>query len=121
VSRLARYLLWQAPGWVIVAAVVATICWLGQLPAWLVWLGVAAAVIKDLVMYRAFRDTLRPPPGLVGARGRAVERLGPAGYVRVDGELWRAEAVDGEIAAGTEVVVREARGLTLRVDVVERP
>jgi membrane-bound ClpP family serine protease len=68
-------------------------------------------------MYRVVRHTLDPPRGpLLGARGRAVERLDPSGYVRVDGELWRAEAMDGEIAAGAQVVVREADGLTLRVE-----
>jgi membrane protein implicated in regulation of membrane protease activity len=118
-SRLARYLLWQAPGWIIVAAALATLCWLAGLPAWIVGLGVTAVVVKDLVMYRAVRDTLQPPTGLVGARGRAVERLAPAGYVKVDGELWRAEAVGGEIAAGAAIVVRETRGLTLRVDAAE--
>jgi membrane protein implicated in regulation of membrane protease activity len=115
-GRFGRYVLWQVPGWIIAAAAIATLCWLAELPAWLVWAGVGAAVLKDLVMYRTVRDTLRPPTGLIGARGRAVERLAPGGYVKIEGELWRAEASRGEIAAGAEVVVREAHGLTLRVD-----
>jgi membrane protein implicated in regulation of membrane protease activity len=119
-SSLTRYLLWQAPGWIIVAAALATLCWLATLPAWIVGVGVAAVVVKDLVMYRAIREALQPPPAPVGLRGRAVERLAPAGYVRIDGELWRAEAVRGEIAAGADVVVREVRGLTLRVEAADR-
>jgi membrane protein implicated in regulation of membrane protease activity len=115
--RLGRYLLLQAPGWIAVAAALAVLSWLAGLPAWIVAVGVAAVVVKDALMYRVVRHTLDPPRGrLLGARGRAVERLDPSGYVRVDGELWRAEAVGGEIAAGGEVVVREADGLTLRVE-----
>jgi membrane protein implicated in regulation of membrane protease activity len=116
-SRLARYLLWQAPGWIAVAAALAVLGWLAGLPAWVVPVGVAAVVVKDLAMYRVVRHTLDPPrTRLLGARGRAVERLAPVGYVRVDGELWRAETTGREVAAGAEVVVREVNGLTLRVE-----
>jgi membrane protein implicated in regulation of membrane protease activity len=117
VSRFGRYLLWQVPGWVVVAAGLAVLQWLAELPAWIVPAGVAAFMVKDLAMYRVVRDALLPPPdALVGARGRAVERLAPGGYVKIEGELWRAETSGGEIAAGADVIVREARGLTLRVE-----
>jgi membrane protein implicated in regulation of membrane protease activity len=116
-SRVRRYLLWQAPGWIAVTAALAVLRWLADLPAWIVPVGVAAVVGKDLAMYRVLRHTLEPPRArLLGARGRAVERLAPGGYVRVDGELWRAETSAGEIAAGAEIVVREAHGFTLRVE-----
>jgi membrane protein implicated in regulation of membrane protease activity len=115
-----RYLLLQAPGWLAVAAALAALHWLTGWPAWIVPAGLALSVAKDLVMYRVYRDTLRAPrPGLLGARGRAVERLAPRGYVRVQGELWRAETTAGPIEAGTEIVVRETRGLTLRVGPAE--
>jgi membrane protein implicated in regulation of membrane protease activity len=118
--RFARYLLLQVPGWVAVAAALAVLSWLADLPAWIGPVGVAAVVVKDLAMYRVVRHTLDPPRArLLGARGRAIERLAPAGYVRVEGELWRAETIGGEIAAGTEVVVRELNGLTLRVEAVD--
>jgi membrane protein implicated in regulation of membrane protease activity len=116
-SRLARYLLGQVPGWIMVTALLSALHWLADLPAWIVPAGLALAMAKDLAMYRVMRPTLDPPPArLLGARGRAVERLAPRGYVRVDGELWRAEAATGAIEAGAPVVVREADGLTLRVE-----
>jgi membrane protein implicated in regulation of membrane protease activity len=119
-SRFARYLLLQAPGWITVAAALAVLGWLASLPAWIVPVGVAAVIVKDLAMYRIVRHTLDPPgTRLLGARGRAVERLAPVGYVRVDGELWRAETTGAEIAAGAEIVVRELNGLTLRVEATE--
>jgi membrane protein implicated in regulation of membrane protease activity len=115
--RFGRYLLLQAPGWLAVAAALAVLGWLAGLPAWVVPAGVGVVALKDLLMYRVVRHTLDPPRArLLGARGRAVERLAPGGYVRVDGELWRAETAGGEIPAGAEVVVREANGLTLRVE-----
>jgi len=116
VSRFTRYLLWQAPGWIAVAGALAALAWLFALPGWILPLGVAVVVAKDLAMYRVVRDTLQPPPGLAGARGRAVERLAPTGYVKIGGELWRAETTGPAIQAGAEVVVRAVDGLTLRVE-----
>lgn len=115
--RFRRYLLWQAPSWAAVGAALLALSGLADLPLWIVPLGVAAFVTKDMLMYPVVRHTLEPPrTRLVGARGRAVERLAPVGYVRVDGELWRAETSGAEIEAGTPIVVREASGLTLRVE-----
>jgi membrane protein implicated in regulation of membrane protease activity len=111
------YLAWQAPNWVAVAAALVLLRWLADLPVWIVPVGVAVVIVKDLAMYRVLRPTLQPPRArLVGARGRAIEPLAPVGYVRVEGELWRAEAAGAPIAAGTDVVVCEANGLTLRVE-----
>jgi membrane-bound ClpP family serine protease len=119
VSRFTRYVLWQAPGWIAVAGALAVLCWLFALPAWILPVGVAAFVAKDLAMYPIVRGTLQPPAGLVGARGRAVDRLAPGGHVKIAGELWRAETTGGEIESGVEIVVREVRGLTLRVEAIE--
>jgi membrane protein implicated in regulation of membrane protease activity len=116
VSRFTRYLLWQAPGWIAVAGALAALCWLFAMPLWILPLGVGVVVVKDLAMYPIMRDTLRPPAGLVGARGRAVERLAPTGYVKIAGELWRAETTSAAIPAGASVVVRAVHGLTVRVE-----
>jgi membrane-bound ClpP family serine protease len=114
-----RYLLWQVPGWLLVGLLLMMLCALAGLSLWIVVLGVAAFVVKDVLMYRVVGSSFEPArEGLLGARGRAVERLAPGGWVRVEGELWRAETVGGEIEAGAEIVVRGARGLTLRVEAV---
>ena len=120
-SLFTYYLAWQAPSWIAVAAALMLLRWLADLPAWIAPVGVAVVIVKDLAMYRVLRHTLQPPRArLIGARGRAVEPLAPVGYVRVEGELWRAEAVGTSIAAGTDVVVCEANGLTLRVELAGR-
>lgn len=116
-SPFVRYLILQSPGWLAITAALAALHWLTAWPPWIIPAGLVLFVAKDLAMYRVYRETLRPPrPPLVGARGRAIERLAPRGYVRIEGELWRAETDGPVIDAGTEVIVREAHGLTLRVD-----
>jgi membrane-bound serine protease (ClpP class) len=116
-SRFVRYLLLQLPGWLTLAAALAALHWLTGWPAWLVLAGLGIFILKDVVMYRFYRHTLEPPPPhLVGARGRAVERLAPRGYVRIEGELWRAETSHPPIDPGTEIIVRAKQGLTLHVD-----
>jgi membrane protein implicated in regulation of membrane protease activity len=52
---------------------------------------------------------------LVGKTGVAIGQLWPDGQVKVGGELWRARCAGG-CDAGTRVVVRAVRGLTLDVD-----
>jgi membrane protein implicated in regulation of membrane protease activity len=119
-SPFVRYLLLQIPGWLAVTAALAALHWLTAWPLWIVPVGLAVFVAKDVAMYRIYRDTLRPPTGLVGARGRAVERLAPHGYVRIEGELWRAQTDGPPLDAGTEIIVRKTQGLTLHVTATPR-
>ena len=56
-----------------------------------------------------------PIERLVGAQGKTVETLAPLGYVRIAGELWRAETDTGSVAADTLVDVIGANGLVLQV------
>ena len=53
---------------------------------------------------------------LIGEVGKVVEDLDPEGVIKLHGELWRAESLDGErIPAGTRVKVVRVDGLTLIV------
>lgn len=116
-----RYLLLQLPGWCVVAAVLVALCHWMELP-----IAVATAlfllwVVKDALMFPVVRKSYEagtsPADHLIGARGIASQRLDPRGYVRVRGELWRAELVPGAdpVPEGAEVVVRTVRGFTLIV------
>lgn len=53
--------------------------------------------------------------GMIGAEGISVTVLKPAGQVRVQGEIWSAESVEGNIAQDTKVIVTEIHGLLLKV------
>jgi membrane-bound serine protease (ClpP class) len=54
---------------------------------------------------------------MIGRRGIVTGRLDPEGYVRVRGELWRAETVENErpLEEGQSVTVVGVSGLKLYV------
>jgi membrane protein implicated in regulation of membrane protease activity len=121
-TRFTRYILFQVPGWLF-----ATLLLLG-LSQWLdfslrvvailllVWMG------KDFLLYPFFRtaydtNVKTGAERLIGACGEVRRQLAPQGYVRVDGELWRAEttAQHSPILPGSVVRIIGVRGLTLLV------
>lgn len=116
---LGRYLVWQAPGWLVVAAAALGTAALVGLPWWLAALATGLFVVKDLALYPAMRAVFRAPAGPrpIGARAEVTEALTPIGWVRVDSELWKARARGGEpVPAGRTVRVVAAAGLTLIVE-----
>jgi membrane protein implicated in regulation of membrane protease activity len=79
-------------------------------------------MVKYVVVFSfVWRAYDRPRPGdvtsLIGTEGIAEERLDPSGYVRVHGELWRAEVIGKTMAVekGQTVLIERADGLTLLV------
>lgn len=121
---LRRYLLWQLPSWIVAALVLLWLTQLIDLSPWIAAVLFWLFVFKDIALYPAMRGVFSPSPFRarpIGARGEAIEPLNPVGYVRVNGELWRAEArgPGRPIAAGTAVVVRDGHGLTLIVENAE--
>ncbi len=57
---------------------------------------------------------------MVGKRGRVVEALRPEGIIVVDGEYWRAVNINGEPIEEGEVIIRDYRGLELRVSRLDK-
>ncbi len=123
---LAKYLLFQIPGWLAGAVILVALVEFDVLPRWgagLLFLGLLA---KDLVLYRYFRiaytpATLHGTAALVGKEGTAEETLDPEGYVRVSSERWRARLIQGAapVARGSKVRIRSVEELTLRVEGAE--
>lgn len=125
ISRAAeRYILLQLPGTVLlVVALILARRWV-DIPAWLFWGLIVLWVGKDVVLFPFVRRAYEPQEDgnpLVGARGVAAERLAPSGFIRIGGELWKAEAAEGHraIEPGDAVEVRDSRGLTLIVEPYE--
>jgi membrane-bound serine protease (ClpP class) len=58
---------------------------------------------------------LTGPETIVGRRAVARSALAPAGFVFMDGEYWAAEAEDGEVQPGENVIVTAIKGLRLTV------
>lgn len=76
--------------------------------AWLAW---------SVVAYRSCTGALRKKPteGMIGRKGKVVNKLAPEGLVKIGGELWTAESENGEIQPGVEVIVVKQDRLKLLV------
>lgn len=121
-SVFRRYILLQVPGWALTGVVaIALASWAGL--DWRIALGLwLAYVAKDFVLYpflrRAYEtNAAAGAAALVGKTGIATQDLDPGGYIRIRGELWRAELAPGfrPVRAGAPVRVISAHGLTLTV------
>jgi membrane-bound serine protease (ClpP class) len=65
------------------------------------------------------RFKLTGPEALIGKVGVAITDVSPKGEVRVEGEIWRAETVSGDIAKGEQVNVKALKGLVVMVERVQ--
>jgi membrane-bound serine protease (ClpP class) len=62
------------------------------------------------------KPALVGPESLVGKTSIAATNLSPEGEVRVDGIIWRARSISGNVVAGESVKVRSREGLVLLVE-----
>jgi len=53
--------------------------------------------------------------GIIGEIGETISNLEPEGQIRIHGELWNAESLDGSISKGTKVKVTQVSNLKLMV------
>jgi membrane protein implicated in regulation of membrane protease activity len=118
-----RYMLYQVPGVVLLYLLLILARRAVTLPTWFIWSLVAFWVIKDLILFpavwRAYDQGRRDDSSsMVGCQGIAEDRLDRSGYIRVHGELWKAEVVgkSPSIGKGEKVTVRGIRGLKLFVE-----
>jgi membrane-bound serine protease (ClpP class) len=82
-------------------------------PAIVVFAGFVTLIVR-LVIQAQRRRATTGAEGLIGQQGRAETALTPEGWVKVQGELWRASA-DEPIGAGERISVVSMNGLALRV------
>lgn len=67
------------------------------------------------------RGKLTGAEAMIGKAGVAVSDLTPKGEVRVEGVVWRAESMSGEVAKGDRVTVKSIRGLVVLVEKAQTP
>lgn len=88
------------------------------------WQVIVSIVVSTLAFFLfaiglGIKAQMRKPTtgveGLVGETGEAISGLNPEGRVRVHGEIWRAESLDGKIRSGTKITVAEVSNLKLKV------
>jgi membrane-bound ClpP family serine protease len=117
-----RYALYQIPDVAIFALILFMLHqWVGLSLGWVIGL-VSLWMVKYVFVFSfVWRAYDKPRPGdvtsLIGTQGIAEERLDPSGYIRVHGELWRAEVIGKTMAIekGQPVLIETAYGLTLLV------
>jgi len=83
------------------------------LPVILVFAAFTIALVR-LVLQSQHRKAQTGREGLLAQRGQAESDLAPEGWVRVQGERWRARASE-PVTAGETIVVEAVEGLLLRV------
>jgi membrane protein implicated in regulation of membrane protease activity len=117
-----RYALYQIPDITIFVLILFMLHQWVDLSLWLYIGFVSLWMVKYLLVFTFVWPAYdRPRPGdvksLIGTEGIAEERLDPSGYIRVHGELWRAEVIGKTIPIekGQTVLIERACGLTLLV------
>ena len=118
-----RYILLNIPELAAVILILIIIQHWVVLPGWLFGSIIVFWIVKDALLFpfvwRAY-DWERPgrSRSMIGERSIAKERLAPAGYVQVHGELWRAVKIDDgpPIETGQTVKIVKMEGLTLFVE-----
>ncbi len=53
--------------------------------------------------------------GLINEIGEAMTDLGPLGSIKIHGEIWNAESLDGNIPKGTKIIVTGISNLKLQI------
>ena len=83
---------------------------------------VIGAIVLAKVIESMKRERKAGIETLVGLTGRVVSvEQGGVLYIELEGELWKAKSLGGNVKEGDYVVVRGYRGLTLLVEKTEPP
>ncbi len=117
-----RYALYQIPDMAIFVLILFMLHQWVDLSLWLYIGLVSLWMVKYVLVFTFVWPAYdKPRPGdvksLIGIEGIAEECLDPSGYIRVHGELWRAEVIGKTIPIekGQTVLIERACGLTLFV------
>ncbi len=65
------------------------------------------------------RQKLTGPEAMMGKIGIAITDLKPDGDIRVQGEIWRAHSISGDVEKGEQVIVKALNGLVVTVEKVQ--
>ena len=83
-------------------------------------LGTFVFITHKVIIPSFHKEQVTGSEGMIGMEGKVVEPLNPSGFVRVEGELWKAKAAGEDIAAGEDVEILGLKKLTLEVKRKER-
>jgi membrane-bound ClpP family serine protease len=118
-----RYLLFQIPQWFVLALFLWLLIDQNAAPLWATQVFFIVWVLKDLAIYpwvrRAYEtDVKTGAERLIGATGITQEPLDPEGFIKINGELWKArvDAANQPVDRNSRVKVRATSGLILLVE-----
>jgi len=83
-------------------------------------LGSFVFIVHHALVPSLGRRSVTGAEGMIGQSALVTDALDPNGTVMVNGELWRARCLDGEIAIGEDVEIISVERLSLEVRRLER-
>jgi membrane-bound serine protease (ClpP class) len=111
---LGSFLEFPLPGWQLLAAQSVETGRESLISVALVMSGIFGFVVYKVAQARRMK-VKGGPEELVGKVGTAMSVLAPKGEVRIEGQIWRAESITGEVKEGEQVEIVGREGLTLKV------
>ena len=111
---LGSFLEFPLPGWELLAPQSVASARETLVSVALVMSGIFGVIVYKVAQARRM-GVKAGPEQLIGKIGRVTRSFTPIGDVRVDGQVWRAEATGGEVKEGDQVEIVGREGLILKV------
>ena len=111
---LGSFLAFPLPGWELLSSKAIASARQTLITVALVMSAIFAFVVYKVAQARRMK-VKGGPEQLIGMAGTAISPLTPRGEVRVEGQIWKAEALEGQIKTGEAVEIVGREGLVLRV------
>lgn len=97
-----------------------------SLPWWAGLLLTLLTLLKLLIFYPHARKAYLKKPhtgsqALIGKRGEVIEDLNPKGKIKIQGSLWIARSVGGNLKRGQIVEIVRTKNLTMLVKKAKEP
>ncbi len=109
------FLAFPLPGWELLSAQAVESARQTLIAVALVMSGIFGFVVYKVAQARRLKIRAGPEE-LLGKLGTVVYDLAPRGEVKIEGQIWRAEAVEGAVVKqGEQIEVVSREGLILRV------
>ncbi|KAA3613094.1 MAG: hypothetical protein D8M58_12355 [Calditrichaeota bacterium] len=118
-DTIKRYILFQIPELLVTFLVLIIIHHFLEFPFWIVWVVMAGAIIKDVIMfhYTWTAYIVHSPEDYANVKGKsciAVEDFEEKGMVSINGELWKARS-ENPVIKDDKLIVQKIDGLELFV------
>lgn len=117
---LASFLEFPLPGWELLAPQSVESARETLVSVALVMSGIFGVIVYKVAQARRMKVKAGPEQ-LIGKIGRVTLALAPIGEVRVEGQIWRAESIEGSAKEGDQVQVVNREGLILKVKPSKSP